>query len=431
MKPIVKKIWISIAVLCTFLNASAYDFESDGLCYYIRSEKDRTVGVTYKGYQKYFGDIEIPEKVICKSKTYTVTAIGDYAFRECSSLTSVTIPNSVTYIGDYAFGECSSLTSVTIPNSVTYIGDSAFYGCSSLTSVTIPNSVTAIERHAFRECSSLTSVTIPNSVTAIGRCAFYGCSNLTSVTIPNSVTAIGEYAFKWCSSLTSVTIPNSVAAIGEEAFSGCRSLESINIDPGNANYSSIYGILYNKDATSLICCPGAKATAAIPNSVTSIGEYAFSWCRSLTSVTIPNSVTTIGDYAFEECQSLKSIYMLCEVPIECSPSFEKSSLKEAVLYVPTGTKTEYEKVDPWRNFWNIVETDFSGINGIEADEYGVPHISVNNGILTIDGIDSHESVTVYDMQGRIFYNGTSHTIDDLSSGLYIVKAGSRTIKISI
>ena len=272
-----------------------------------------------------------------------------------------------------------------------------------------------------------------------------------------------------------------MTSIGNRAFSGCRSLESINVDPGNVNYSTIYGILYNKDATSLICCPGAKSTAAIPNSVTSIGEDAFRNCKSLTSVTIPNSVTSIGDYAFcwcssltsvtipnsvtsigedafswcssltsvtipnsvtyigedafEECESLKSIYMLCEVPIECSPGFEESSLKQAVLYVPTGTKTEYEKVDPWRNFWNIVETDFSGdfsgINGIEADEYGAPHISVNNGILTIDGIDSHESVTVYDMQGRIFYNGTSHTIDDLSSGLYIVKAGSRTIKISI
>lgn len=123
--------------------------------------------------------------------------------------------------------------------------------------------------------------------------------------------------------------------------------------------------------------------------------------------------------------------MQCEVPIECDPDFSEKQLKEAILYVPVGTKAEYEKVDPWRNFWNIEEMDFSGIDGIEADEFGTPHISVNNGILTIDGIGSHESVTVYDMEGRIFYNGTSHTIDKLSPGLYIVKAGSRTIKISI
>ena len=123
--------------------------------------------------------------------------------------------------------------------------------------------------------------------------------------------------------------------------------------------------------------------------------------------------------------------MQCEVPIECDPYFSESVLKESVLYIPTGTKTKYEEVDPWRNFWNIEEMEFSGIDGIEADEYGVPLISVNNGVLTINGIGSHESVTVYDMQGRIFYNGTLHTIDKLTPGLYIVKAGSRTVKISI
>lgn len=123
--------------------------------------------------------------------------------------------------------------------------------------------------------------------------------------------------------------------------------------------------------------------------------------------------------------------MQCEVPVECYPEFGEKVLKETILYVPTGTIAKYEKVDPWRNFWNIEEMDFSGVEEIEADEYGAPLISVNNGVLTIDGIDSHESVTVYDMQGRIVYNGISHTIDKLSPGLYIVKAGSRTIKVSI
>ena len=133
----------------------------------------------------------------------------------------------VTSIGKDAFLGCSSLKSITIPNSVTEIASWAFYGCSSLTSITIPNSVTSIGYEAFKGCSSLKSTTIPESVTEIGNSAFKGCSSLTSITIPNSVTYIGFDAFRGCSSLTSITIPESVTSIGEDAFYGCSSLTSI------------------------------------------------------------------------------------------------------------------------------------------------------------------------------------------------------------
>ena len=199
--------------------------------------------------------------------------IADSAFYDCTTLQSVTIPDSVKSIGGEAFSGCSRLTSVTIPDSVTSIGNYAFQHCSDLKSVIIGNGVTSIGNNAFRSCSSLTSVTIPDSVTSIGGRAFYHCSGLKSVTIGNGVTSIGEYTFYKCSGLTSVTIPDSVTSIGSAAFLGCSSLTEV----------------------------------TIPDSVTSIESAVFRDCRSLQSVTIGSGVTSIGHYAFYDCTSLSTL----------------------------------------------------------------------------------------------------------------------------
>ena len=259
-----------------------------------------SIGSSAFSYCKSLTSVTIPD---------SVTSIGGAAFNGCSSLTSVTIPDSVTSIGGCAFMDCSSLTSVTIPNSVTSIGEYAFYNCTSLTSVTIPDSVTSIGEYAFYNCRSLTSVTIPDSVTSIGDDAFSNCKSLTSVTIPDSVTSIGKWAFSECKSLTSVTIPDSVTSIGDAAFASCTSLTGIWVAEGNSHYANdASGVLFNKDKTTLVQCPGAfSGSYAIPNSVTSIVGYAFDGCASLTSVTIPDGVTSIGRYAFHDCRSLTSV----------------------------------------------------------------------------------------------------------------------------
>lgn len=169
--------------------------------------------------------------------------------------------------------------------------------------------VTAIGRWAFSGCNSLTSVIIPNSVTSIANYAFSGCSGLASITIPNSVTSIGANVFNYCDGLTSITIPNSVTSIGKESFYACNGLRSINVDEDNPNYSSLNGVLFNKAKTELIQYPEKKAgkVYTIPDSVTSIGTYAFFGCSELTGVAIPNSVTSIGDGAFFSCDGLTSV----------------------------------------------------------------------------------------------------------------------------
>ena len=290
----------------------------------------------------------------------SVTSIGNSAFSGCSGLQSIKIPNSLTKIGDKVFSGCSGLISITIGNSVTSIGDNAFSGCSGLTSISIPNCVTSIGLYAFRYCSGLTSVNIGNGVTTIAISAFSDCTNLTSVTIGSNVTYIGLDAFYKCNNLTSVTlnsnslvsksytsnsnistifgnnvteynIGDGVANIGSNAFSGCSAMNSITIpnsvtsigDGAFSNCHNIKEIHYHGNIQEW-CKKSWKAylissnyklyidddlitNLYIPNSVTSIGEWAFSHCTSLTSVTIPSSVTNIGNGAFAYCSSLTSV----------------------------------------------------------------------------------------------------------------------------
>ena len=293
-----------------------------------------------------------------------VTTIGEWAFGYCDSLTSVTIPNSVTTIGEGAFYNCSSLTSITIPDSVTTIGYAAFGYCDSLTSVTIPNSVTTIGEGAFYNCSSLTSITIPDSVTTIGDWAFGYCSSLTSITIPDSVTTIGDYAFYSCDNLTSVTISDSVTTIGEYAFADCSSLPIID----NIRYADTYLIettdktmsVYTiKDNTRFIgndafqFC-SSLTSVTIPESVTSIGDYAFYGCDSLTSVTIPDSVTTIGNSAFTYCSSLTSVYCKATTPPVGGSDMFNHNASGRKIYVPMESVNAYKSASYWSSYASYI-----------------------------------------------------------------------------
>ena len=388
-----------LALVASVGTMFAWDYKhvQIGDLYYNLDATNQTAEVTYKSYTNYeynkgwgITNANIPASVeFYDGVGYSVTSIGEWAFSDCSGLTSVTIPNSVTSIGERAFSGCYSLTSVTIGNSVTSIGEWAFSSCHGLTSVTIGNNVTSIGKFAFDVCSGLTSVTIGNSVTSIGRSAFWGCTGLTSVhisdiaawcaisfasndanplyyaynlylngelvtdlVIPKGVTSIAGYAFYYCTGLTSVTIPNSVTSIGEDAFYDVPNIVYSGYAPGSPwgarsinGYIDGYLVYSDNTKTNLLACSSASTgDITIPNSVTSIGERAFSGCFGLTSVhisdiaawcaisfgdddanplsyahnlylngelvtdlVIPNSVTSIGDYAFSGCSGLTSV----------------------------------------------------------------------------------------------------------------------------
>ena len=291
----------------------------------------------------------IPEKVIVDECTKTI----DYsAFADCNNLYEIEIPQGVVNIGEKAFARLDHLKNIDIPDSVTNITTLAFYRCNGLVSVQVPGSVTAIKNGTFRECNNLKKVilnegitgieqyafydcelleeiSIPGTVTTVGNSAFYRCKNLKNIEIPEGVTKIDGSAFIFCSSLEQIKLPQSLVSIGSGAFDNCTSLISVEL-PDNAiissdtfkecknlsdivisdtnnNYIVKNGILYNKNMTRILCYPaGIKDTEfSVPDTVKTIGDFAFYGAKVLESINIPDSVTNIGTDAFGECSGLK------------------------------------------------------------------------------------------------------------------------------
>ena len=272
-------------------------------------------------------------------------------------------------IGDYAFSDCSSLTSLTLPSSVTSIGGHAFEKCSGLTSLTLPSSVTSIGEFAFRYCSGLTSLTIPSGVTTIDYYAFADCRGLTSLTLPSSVTSIGGHAFESCSGLTSLTLPSSVTEIDRSAFERCNNLKECNCLLDSDLETCL---AYSHDDWTKIPVDEIKyyhngqelTKLEIPSGVDKIGSYSFYKGVNLTSLTLPSSVTSIGSSAFEGCSGLTSVYVSWKSPLSIFAStFKDANTEKCILYVPKGTYDDYW-LSNWGIFANIVEYDATGINHI-------------------------------------------------------------------
>lgn len=352
----------------------------------------------------------------------SVESIGNSAFMNCHYFTSIEIPNSVTSLGNHVFYNCYHLSSIKLGDNVTKIKESSFTLCSSLRTILLSGAIKTIEDYAFWKCSNLTSIDIPNNVEYISTLAFKECDKLTTVTINsdsilktfvnnifgeqvtnyiigNDVTEIGEFAFQGCPALSSIIIPKNVLTIGYGALSSCTSLREISVDTANPNYSSLDGVLFNKEQTYLIQYPIGKENSSyslphgvshivggafkecanivsitfnnglididdeafykceglksivIPNSVTNIGWASFCKCYNMESIILGTGIAHIGSFAFSYIQSLTSI--TCKAanpPILKTDVFYDVTQSACPLYVPSGTEQHYKATDQWKEF---------------------------------------------------------------------------------
>lgn len=323
---------------------------------------------------------------------YTVEVLDEALTEETAVTIPATVSNgthtySVTAIAKDAFWRCDDLTGITIPEGVTSIGKQAFSGCTNLTSIPLPESLETIDEQAFEYCYGLESITIPAGVSSISRYTFYRCNSLTSIIISEGVTAIETNAFGDCTALTGITIPNSVTSVAGTAFTGCSSLTSISVGSGHTSFSSANGDLYNKEGTTLfIYAPGKQESAfEVASTVTAIGDYAFSYCTSLESITIPSSLTSIGSNAFSYCTSLATVTIENGVSSIEDNAFRECTALESITIPESVTSigessfykcTSLASVSLSANITSIGSSAFSQCSSLES-------IVIPNGVASI------------------------------------------------
>jgi len=397
-----------------------------------------------------------------------LTSIGDGAFSYCEMLSSVSLPESLTTIGKQAFKQCYQLASVNLPDGVTSIGDDAFVSCTTLTTIELPASVNTIGEGAFSNCENLTGIhvaqsnsdfvdvdgvlynsaitrllayptrkdgdvfTVPETVTSIDAQAFSRCSRLHNITLPEGLTEIGAMAFSLCEGLTVINIPTSVDSIGESAFLVCRRLENIYVAEGNSNYTSVDGVLFNRDKTRLVAYPSGKFLQDydIPDTVTGIDNYAFYHCFKLDKISISDTVTSIGEMAFDWCTDLVGVSIGKGVSSIPKYAFGRcSSLTEVIIYGEVNNIDQYAfegcralstvyTDSEYVSFWFAEKMPAVTIKPLDEVPLPDPYDK------TIDGIRYHVEDGVVTVTGVVSGFITTAEIPDAVDGFPVTAIGS-------
>lgn len=347
--------------------------EINGICYNL-IDKGSVAEVT-SNPKSYIGDIVIPETIEYEDVNYKVEIIGVEAFAY-SSITSISIPNSVKKVRRDAFFYSLNLTSVSLPQSITSIEEGAFSGCNSLKAVHISDIASwcnidfygyganplQLGHHLFLKEKEITNLVVPEGVTIIGNYAFTGADSLVSISLPQSTTIIGNYAFADCIALDSIVIPNSVEVLGDYSFYRCTNLKTVSL--GN-NLSKIGGFALNQ------CY--ALVSVTIPDNVREIGRQSFCDCFKLKSVTIGKNTSYIKRSAFSGCRELAEVYCYAkEVPTTENNVFDNSYIEYATLYVPVSSIDSYKSKEPWKNFKDIVKIttpEYTLTYVVDGEEY--------------------------------------------------------------
>ena len=432
-----KKMILIAALLATFIPSHAqntYDFSavtsSGDTLYYLIDNGAAVVTCPgdideedywSEGIAQPQGSLVIDSTVTWGDTTYTVVAIGEYAFYGCSGITSVTLPSTMSLIEGYAFYDCINLASVSIPASVTDFGHYVFSGTAlpepyykdsvfvympvAATGVyTIPDQITYICGGAFYRCASLTHVVIPNSVTEIGPGAFLDCDGLTqplynntlfvrlplthsgSYTIPDGILTVCASAFVRDTGLTALVMPNSVTTMGNGAFSSCTALTAVTL---------------------------SQSLTALPN-------FAFMGCTALTTVTLPASVGRIGTMAFRNCSALDTLVVKATVPPSVTSMSFRNIPASCLLVVPCGTLEAY--TEAWSTYFSQIVED-CGSEGIDDIATSDIKVYARDGRIVVEGADGQQ-VNVFDLMGRKIQAIKQSSCQALPTGVYMVKVGN-------